>query len=243
MWALYRKEIRGFMVSLTGMLVMGIFLLMSALLLWVLPSGMNVIDNGYANLDGLFSLAPFLFLFLVPAVCMRSIAEEKKSGTLELLLSRPLSEFQIVLAKYLASFSLIVLAVLPVLLFYFSVYQLAYPVGNVDGGGFWGSFIGLLFLGASFTSIGLFSSAVTDNQIVAFLVAVIISLFFYMGFDSIMSFFGPFSLVVQNLGIGAHYSSISRGVIDTRDLIYFLSLITLFIFLATYSLARKKWSL
>ncbi len=174
---------------------------------------------------------------------MHSIAEEKKSGTLELLLSRPLSEFQIVLAKYLASFSLIVLAVLPALLFYFSVYQLAYPVGNVDSGGFWGSFIGLLFLGASFTAIGLFSSAVTDNQIVAFLVAVIVSLFLYLGFDSIMSFFGAFSLVVQNLGIEAHYSSISRGVIDTRDLIYFLSLISFFLFLATYSLARKKWSL
>jgi ABC-2 type transport system permease protein len=243
MWALYRKEIRGFMTSLTGMLVMGIFLLVSALLLWVLPSGMNVIENGYANLDGLFSLAPFLFLFLVPAVCMRSIAEEKKNGTLELLLSRPLSEFQIVLSKYLASFSLIVMAVLPTLFFYFSINQLAYPVGNVDSGGFWGSFIGLLFLGASFTAIGLFSSAITDNQIVAFLLAVLISLFFYLGFGSIMTFFGSFGLIVQNLGIEAHYSSMSRGVVDTRDLIYFLSLIALFIFMATYSLARKKWSL
>lgn len=241
MWALYKKEIRGFMVSLTGMLVMGIFLLTSALLLWILPTGMNIIDNGYANLDAMFELAPFLFLFLVPAVSMRSIAEERKSGTLELLLSRPLTEFQIVLAKYLAAFSLVVLAVLPTLLFYFSVSQLAYPVGNVDSGGFWGSFIGLLFLGATFTAIGLFGSAITDNQIVAFLVAVFLSLFFYLGFGSMVSFFGSFGLWVNNLGMEAHYSSMSRGVLDTRDLIYFLSLITLFIFMATYSVAQKKW--
>jgi len=241
MWALYKKEIRGFMVSLTGMLVMGIFLLTTALLLWILPTGMNIIDNGYANLDAMFELAPFLFLFLVPAVSMRSIAEERKSGTLELLLSRPLTEFQIVLAKYLAAFSLVVLAVLPTLLFYFSVSQLAYPVGNVDSGGFWGSFIGLLFLGATFTAIGLFGSAITDNQIVAFLVAVFLSLFFYLGFGAIMSFFGSFGLWVNNLGMEAHYSSMSRGVLDTRDLIYFLSLIAFFIFMATYSVAQKKW--
>ena len=241
MWALYKKEIRGFMVSLTGMLVMGIFLLTSALLLWILPTGMNIIDNGYANLDAMFELAPFLFLFLVPAVSMRSIAEERKSGTLELLLSRPLTEFQIVLAKYLAAFSLVVLAVLPTLLFYFSVSQLAYPVGNVDSGGFWGSFIGLLFLGAAFTAIGLFGSAITDNQIVAFLVAVFLSLFFYLGFGAIMSFFGSFGLWVNNLGMEAHYSSMSRGVLDTRDLIYFISLIAFFIFMATYSVAQKKW--
>ena len=241
MWALYKKEIRGFMVSLTGMLVMGIFLLTSALLLWILPTGMNIIDNGYANLDAMFELAPFLFLFLVPAVSMRSIAEERKSGTLELLLSRPLTEFQIVLAKYLAAFSLVVLAVLPTLLFYFSVSQLAYPVGNVDSGGFWGSFIGLLFLGATFTAIGLFGSAITDNQIVAFLVAVFLSLFFYLGFGSMVSFFGSFGLWVNNLGMEAHYSSMSRGVLDTRDLIYFLSLIAFFIFMATYSVAQKKW--
>jgi len=241
MWALYKKEIRGFMVSLTGMLVMGIFLLTSALLLWILPTGMNIIDNGYANLDAMFELAPFLFLFLVPAVSMRSIAEERKSGTLELLLSRPLTEFQIVLAKYLAAFSLVVLAVLPTLLFYFSVSQLAYPVGNVDSGGFWGSFIGLLFLGAAFTAIGLFGSAITDNQIVAFLVSVFLSLFFYLGFGAIMSFFGSFGLWVNNLGMEAHYSSMSRGVLDTRDLIYFISLIAFFIFMATYSVAQKKW--
>ncbi len=241
MWALYKKEIRGFMVSLTGMLVMGIFLITSALLLWILPTGMNIIDNGYANLDAMFELAPFLFLFLVPAVSMRSIAEERKSGTLELLLSRPLTEFQIVLAKYLAAFSLVVLAVLPTLLFYFSVSQLAYPVGNVDSGGFWGSFIGLLFLGAAFTAIGLFGSAITDNQIVAFLVAVFLSLFFYLGFGTIMSFFGSFGLWVNNLGMEAHYSSMSRGVLDTRDLIYFISLIAFFIFMATYSVAQKKW--
>ncbi len=242
MWALYFKEIRSFLSSLTGMVVIGIFLVVTALFLWVLPGNMNVIDNGYANLDGLFSIAPFVFLFLVPAISMRALAEEKKSGTLELLLTRPLSELQIVLAKYLANFTLVILAVLPTLIYYFSIYQLAYPVGNVDSGGFWGSFIGLLFLGAAFSAMGLFSSSITDNQIIAFLVAVILSAFFYLGFDLIMSFFGQFSLFIQDLGIESHYNSMSRGVIDSRDLIYFLSLIGLFIYLATYSLARRKWS-
>jgi len=242
MWALYLKEIRSFLTSLTGMVVIGIFLLVTALFLWVLPNGMNVTGSGYANLDGLFSIAPFVFLFLVPAISMRALAEEKKSGTLELLLTRPLSELQIVLAKYFANLTLVVLAVLPTLIYYFSIWQLAYPVGNVDSGGFWGSFTGLLFLGAAFAAIGLFCSSITDNQIVAFLSAVILSAFFYLGFDLIMSFFGTFSLWVQGFGIQAHYNSMSRGVIDSRDLIYFLSLIVLFIYLATYSLTRRKWS-
>ncbi len=242
MWSLYLKEVRSYLTSLTGMVVIGIFLLITALFLWILPGSLNVIDNGYANLDGLFSIAPFVFLFLVPAISMRAFAEEKKSGTIELLLTRPLSELQIVVAKYFANLSLVILAVLPTLIYYVSIYQLAYPAGNVDSGGFWGSFIGLLFLGAAFTAIGLFSSSITDNQIVAFLIAVILSAFFYLGFNLIMSFFGQFSMLIQDMGIQSHYASMSRGVIDTRDLIYFLSLIVLFIALATYSLTRRKWS-
>jgi len=242
MWALYQKEIRSFLVSLTGMLVIGFFLVITGLFIWVLPFGTNILDSGYANLDGLFLLAPFVFLFLVPAISMRSFAEEKKSGTLELLLTRPLSELQIVMAKYLATYTLVVLALLPTLIYYFSVQRLAYPVGNVDSGGFWGSFGGLLFLGAAFTAIGFFCSSLTDNQIVAFLLAVILSAFLYKGFELISPLFGEYSLLVQNLGMDAHYRSMSRGVIDTRDLIYFLSQIALFIYMTTYSLARRKWS-
>lgn len=241
MWALYKKEINSFLTSVTGFVVIGIFLLVTSLFLWVLPSGMNVLDNGYANLDGFFSLAPFVFLFLVPAVSMRSFSEEKGSGTIELLLSRPLSDLKIILAKFFAAFSLVLLALIPTITYYFSVYRLGYPVGNIDSGGFWGSFIGLVFLGGTFVSIGIFASSLTDNQVISFLLAVVISAFLYLGFESIYPLFGDFGYWVELLGISSHYASMSRGVIDSRDLIYFLSLITLFIYLTKYTLSRRKW--
>ncbi len=241
MGALYKKEILGFFSNITGWVVIGIFLTVTGLFLWVFPSGVNVLDNGYANLYGLFSLAPFVFLFLVPAVTMNSLAEEKRSGTLELLLIRPLSDTKVILAKYFAAFTLVVLSLLPTLIYYFSVGRLGFPVGDIDSGGFWGSFIGLLFLGAAFTAMGIFSSSLTDNPIMAFLVAVVLSAFVYMGFDFIASFFGSAVLFVQSLGISAHYSSMSRGVIDSRDVIYFLSLLLFFLYLSVYFLGRRKW--
>ena len=241
MWALYKKEINSFLTSVTGFVVVGIFLVVTSLFLWVLPSGMNVFENGYANLDGYFSLAPYVFLFLVPAVSMRSFSEEKKSGTIELLLTRPVSDLKIILAKYFAAFSLVVLALVPTLVYYFSVYQLGYPVGNIDSGAFWGSFIGLLFLGAMFVSIGIFISSLTDNQIVSFLITVLVSAFLYMGFEFVYPLFGNWGYWVEMLGISAHYTSMSRGVIDSRDLIYFLSLIIFFIYLTNFNLFRRKW--
>jgi len=241
MWTLYKKEILGFLSSITGWVVIGIFLTATGLFLWVLPSGLNIPDGGYANLNGLFSLAPFVFLFLVPAVTMNSLAEEKRSGTLELLLIRPLSGTKIITAKYLAAFTLVVLSLLPTLIYYFSVYRLGYPVGDIDTGGFWGSFIGLLFLGAAFVAMGIFASSLTNNPIVAFLTAVVISAFIYMGFDFISSFFGGAALFVQAFGISAHYASMSRGVIDSRDVIYFLSLILFFLYLSVSFLGRRKW--
>ncbi len=241
MWTLYKKEILGFLSSITGWVVIGIFLTVTGLFLWVLPSGLNILDDGYANLNGLFSLAPFVFLFLVPAVTMNSIAEEKRNGTLELLLIRPLSDTKIITAKYLAAFTLVVLSLLPTLIYYFSVYRLGYPVGDIDTGGFWGSFIGLLFLGAAFVAMGIFASSLTNNPIVAFLIAVVVSAFVYIGFDFISSFFGGAALFVQSFGIGAHYASMSRGVIDSRDVIYFLSLILFFLYLSVGFLGRRKW--
>ncbi len=241
MAALYKKEILGFLSTITGWVVIGIFLTVTGLFLWVFPSGVNVLDNGYANLYGLFSLAPFVFLFLVPAVTMNSLAEEKRTGTLELLLIRPLNDTRIVLAKYFAAFTLVVLALLPTLVYYFSVYHLGFPVGDIDSGGFWGSFIGLLFLGAAFTAIGIFSSSLTNNPIVSFLVAVVLSAFIYMGFDFLSPFFGEEAFFVQSFGISAHYASMSRGVIDSRDVIYFLSLISFFLFLSVSFLGRRKW--
>lgn len=243
MFSLFLKEIGSFLSSLLGYVVIITFLVVLGLFLWVFPSGFNILNYGYANVDGLFIIAPFVFLFLIPAVTMRSFSDEKKSGTIELLFTRPLSDLQIIFAKYFASFLLVVLALLPTLVYFFSVWQLGLPPGNLDAGGFWGSFIGLLFLGATFTSIGIFASAITDNQVVSFILAIVISAFAYLGFDLIYSFsmFGNFDLFIRSLGMSAHYSSISRGVIDTRDVVYFLSVISLFVFLTKFSLSKRKW--
>lgn len=243
MFSLFLKELSSFLSSLLGYVVIITFLVVLGLFLWVFPSDFNILNYGYANVDGLFIIAPFVFLFLIPAVTMRSFSDEKKSGTIELLFTRPLSDLQIIFAKYFASFLLVVLSLLPALVYYFSVWQLGLPPGNLDSGGFWGSFIGLLFLGAAFTSIGIFASAVTDNQVVSFILAIVISAFAYLGFDLIYSFsmFGNVDLFIRSLGISAHYSSISRGVIDTRDVVYFLSVISLFVFLTKFTLSKRKW--
>lgn len=243
MVSLFFKELRSFLSSLIGYIVIGVFLIITGLFLWVLPNDFNILDYGYANLDGLFILAPFVFLFLIPAVTMRSFADERKSGTDELLFTRPLSEIQIILAKYMASVSLVFLALIPTLIYYISVYQLGIPKGNIDSGSFFGSFIGLLFLGATFTSIGIFASSLSSNQLVAFVIAIVLSAFTYMGFEFIYSLelFGSVDLFIKALGISDHYGSISRGVIDTRDIVYFLSTIFLFLFLTKFSLSRMKW--
>ncbi len=243
MYALFKKEIGSFLSSLIGYLVMGVFLLITGLFLWVLPTDFNIPDYGYAGLDGLFILAPYVFLFLVPAITMRSFAEEQRLGTMEWLLTKPLTELQLVMGKFFAAFVLAILSLLPTLVYYFSVYRLGLPIGNLDSGGVVGSYIGLLFLSATFVAIGIFSSSITDNQLVAFILAVVLSGFMYIGFDLIysLSLFGPLDLMIQQLGIEAHYRSISRGVVDTRDLIYFLSLITLFLALTKLSVSSRKW--
>ncbi len=243
MWALFLKEIRSFLSSLTGYIVIIIFLVITGLFLWVIPSESNILDYGYANLDGLFIIGPFVFLFLVPAVTMRLFADERKSGTIELLFTRPLSDFQIIWAKYLAAIVLVLFSLIPTLIYYVTVYKLGIPPGNIDSGGFWGSFIGLFLLGAVFASIGIFASAVSDNPVVSFVLAVIISAFMYLGFEFIYSleWFGNIDLFIKSLGISDHYSSISRGVVDTRDLIYFFSVIGLFLFLTKFSLSVRKW--
>ncbi len=243
MFALLRKEISLFLSSLIGYMVITVFLLVNGLFLWVFASDFNILDFGYANLDGLFMVAPFVFLFLIPAITMRSFADENRTGTIEMLLTKPLTDLQIVLAKYFAGVLLVVFAVVPTFFYLFSVYQLGLPRGNLDMGGMWGSYIGLFFLGASFVSIGLFASSLTNNQIVAFIVAVFLSLIVYVGFDFIYSLdlFGSVDLFVMSLGINAHYTSMSRGVIDTRDVIYFISLIGIFILLTRLSLESRKW--
>jgi ABC-2 type transport system permease protein len=243
MIALFLKEIRSFLSSLIGYLVIAVFLLINGLFLWVFSTDFNILDFGYASLDGLFILAPFVFLFLVPAVTMRSFAEENRTGTMELLLTKPLTDIQIIAAKFLAGVTLVLFSLIPTLLYYITVYNLGLPSGNLDTGGIIGAYIGLFFLAASFVAIGLFSSSLTDNQIIAFILAVVMSGFMYIGFDFIfsLSWFGPVDLLIQQLGIEAHYKSISRGVIDTRDLIYFVSVIAFFLSLNKLSLSTRKW--
>ena len=243
MYALFKKEISNFLSSLIGIMVIVVFLLITGLFLWVFQSDFNVLNFGYANLDGLFILAPWVFLFLVPAVTMRSFAEENRTGTIEMLLTKPLSDWQIIFAKFLASVALVLLALIPTGVYYFSVYRLGFPMGNLDSGSILGSYIGLFLLSASFISIGIFCSAVTNNQILAFILSVFLCGFIYIGFEFIysLSLFGPIDLFIQRLGISAHYSSISRGVVDTRDILYFLSVIALFLSATKLVLASRKW--
>jgi ABC-2 type transport system permease protein len=211
--------------------------------MWVFPGEMNILDAGYANIDTLFVIAPWVFMFLVPAITMRSFADERKSGTIELLLTRPLSDLQIILAKYLAGITLVVLSLIPTLIYYISVHLLGNPVGNIDVGGMWGSYIGLLFLSSGFVAIGVFTSSITENQIIAFILAVFLCFFFYIGFDSIsnLALFGKVDALIIQLGIQEHYISMSRGVIDTRDVVYFLSLAAFFILLTKTVLESRKW--
>lgn len=241
MFALFKKEFSSFLNTLIGAIVLGGFVLVNGLFLWVFSAGYNILDNGYASIDGLFSIAPITFLFLIPAITMRLFAEEKKSGTLELLLTKPLTELQVVLGKYFAALALVFVALLPTLIWVVSVYLLGFPKGNIDLGGTWGSYIGLLFIGGAFAAIGVWASTVTDNQAAAFLIAVLLCAFFYLGFEFIAPFFGTAELFVQQLGANAHYLSLSRGVIDSRDVLFFLSVIVLFIALSRLSLQRRKW--
>lgn len=243
MLALLLKEINSFLSSLIGYIVIGLFLLAISLFMWVFPGNNNVIDAGYANIDTLFVMAPWVFMFLVPAITMRSFAEEKRTGTIETLLTRPLSDLQIIIAKFLAGFVLVLFSLIPTLIYYFSVNALGSPPGNIDSGGMWGSYIGLLFLGGGFVSIGVFSSSLSDNQIISFIIGVFLSFFCYLGFDSLASLelFGKVDSLILFLGINEHYISLSRGVIDSRDMVYFLSLIALFTILTKIVLESRKW--
>lgn len=244
MFSLTLKEINSFLNSLIGYIVIIVFLLTIGLFLWIFPgSSFSILESGYANLDPLFVLTPWVYLLLVPAITMRLFSEEKKTGTIELLLTKPLTEMQIVWAKYLAGVILVLFSLLPTLIYYYSVSSISLPAGNIDSGAIWGSYIGLLLLGASFVAIGLFASSLADNQVVAFIIAFFFCLFFYKGFEAIAALFGmgKVSTLVFGLGINAHYLSLSRGVVDTRDIIYFLSVILFFLFLTRFITESRKW--
>ncbi|HEY0245966.1 MAG TPA: gliding motility-associated ABC transporter permease subunit GldF, partial [Mucilaginibacter sp.] len=239
MFTILKKEITSYLSSLVAYVTIGVFLLVLGLFLWVFPDS-SILDYGYAGLDSLFNTAPYLFMFLVPAITMRSLAEERKEGTFELLLTRPLTDWQIVSGKYLANVVLVLFALVPTLVYYYSVATLGTPQGNIDTGGVTGSYIGLFLLGASFAAIGLFASSVTKNQIIAFTIAVFLCFFFYSGFDSLSGLLSLQNLGLQELGITEHYQSVSRGVLDTRDLVYFILLSGLFICLTLFVLLNQR---
>jgi len=243
MWALFNKEISGFFSSLTGYLVIVVFLLLNSLFMWIVPGQFNVIGNGYASMDSLFAIAPWVFLFLVPAITMRMFSEEKRTGTLDLLYTRPVSELQIIIAKFLASWALVLFSLLPTLIYFWSVSRLGSPPGNLDMGGTWGSYIGLLFLGGIYAAIGIFASSLTGNQIVAFIIAVFLSFLMYLGFEFLSGIAesGSTVFMISRLGISYHYNSISRGVIDSRDMLYFAGVILLFIVSTRTVLQSNKW--
>lgn len=242
MWAIFKKDFGTFWYSLLGYIVVLIFLIGTGVFIWLIPET-SVLEQGFANLDPLFNMGPYLLLFLVPAVTMKSFAEEFKTGTVEFLFTKPISYLDIILGKYLACVALIFISVLPTLIYFASVYALGNPVGNIDSAGFSGSFVGLLLLGAVFGSIGIFSSSLTDNQILSFVLALVFSFLFYQGFDLLAGIpeKGQLSVWLSQLGVQAHYESFSKGLLDSRDLFYFFAVITLFLLGTKLRLESRTW--
>ncbi len=240
MKAILFREIKSFFGSPIGYMVIAIFLLLNGLFLWVFDGDFNIMNSGFADMSPFFTLAPWILIFLIPAVTMRSFSDERKQGTLELLLTKPISIREIVTGKFLGSFLLIVLAILPTFIYVWILQGLGLPEGNVDMGSTMGSYFGLLFLISSYTSIGIFTSTLSENQIVAFILAVFLCFLLYFGFDGIAHYFGDFENFIASFGMDKHFKSMSRGVIDTRDIIYFLSVSVLFSSMTIYKLNTLK---
>lgn len=234
MKALYFKEIKSFLSSIIGYIFILIYLIASGLFHWIISMNTNLLEGTEADLIPFFNLSPVIFLILIPAITMRSIAEERRTGTIELLFTHPISDFKILMAKYLAGVTLLIIAIMPTFLYYISMHYLGNPVGVIDDGATFTSYMGLVMLGSAFVAIGIFASAVTSSQIVAFIIAMFLSWIFYDGLTLLGSYnlMGKFDYIIQYMGMSFHYDSIKRGVIDTSDLIYFGSLIAVFIFAA-----------
>ena len=237
MFAILKKELNSFFATPIGYLVIGVFLVMNGLFLWVFKGNFNVLDAGFADINNFFFIAPWFFLFLIPAITMRSFSDEFRLGTIEILKTKPITDFQIVFGKYLGALALIILALIPTLIYVYSIDKLGGEIGHIDAGSTFGSYLGLLFLASTYTSIGLFTSTLSNNQIVAFILAVLICFMLFYGFEAL----AEFNLIdgIQDFGMKAHFDSISRGVIDTRDLIYFISISIFFLFLTQSKLEQE----
>jgi ABC-2 type transport system permease protein len=241
MKSLLIREIKSFFGSPIGYLVIALFLLINGLFLWVFEGEYNILNSGFADLTPFFTISPWILLFLIPAVTMRSFSDEKKQGTIELLLTKPLSIWQIVSGKFWGSFLLIVIAIIPTLIYVYAISSLGLPEGNIDMGSTLGSYFGLLFLIASYTAIGIFTSTLSENQIVAFILSMFLCFVFYFGFEGISNIIKTQSDTISQLGMNFHYKSLSRGVIDTRDVLYFVSITILFLSITVYKLKSIKY--
>ena len=238
MIAILKKEFNSFFASPIAYLVIGVFLLINGLLLFLFKDDFNILNAGFADLNSFFFVTPWVFIFLIPAITMKSFADEFNNGTIELLKTKPISNWQIVLGKFWAALLLVVLALIPTFTYVHTVYQLGNPIGNIDFGATIGSYIGLLFLAATYTAIGLFTSTLSKNQIVAFILGVFSTFFLFYGFDAISNSFDN-NLTIQQIGINEHFKSISRGIIDTRDLVYFISVTIFFLFITKTRLENE----
>jgi ABC-2 type transport system permease protein len=241
MLAVFRKEINSFFSSLTAYIVMAVFLTAVGLLMWVFPDT-NILNYGYADMGTFFNLTPFVLLFLIPAITMRALAEEVRNGTIELLLTKPLSTWGLVLGKFWASLALAIVTLLPTLLYYYSIYQLGNPVGNVDSAQIFGSYIGLALLCAVFVAVGMWTSSLSDNQIVAFVLGVFISFLLYNGIGAIakLDFWGPLAYPLSWISLDEQYADLGRGLIDSRNVIYLFSVTILFLWLTHFRVTAKR---
>ncbi|WP_370398492.1 gliding motility-associated ABC transporter permease subunit GldF [Tenacibaculum dicentrarchi] len=239
MYPILKKEIISFFSSPIAYLVIGVFLLINGLFLWVFKDDFNILNAGFSDISSFFYLTPWLFLFLIPAITMKSFADEFNSGTIELLRTKPLTDWHIILGKFSASLLLVCIALLPTLIYVYTVYILGNPIGNLDIGITIGAYLGVLFLAATYTAIGLFTSTLSKNQIVAFILSVFISFILFYGFDSLSSSFGNSGYTLQQFGMYEHFKSISRGVVDTRDIIYFISLTFFFLLMTKQQLKNE----
>jgi ABC-2 type transport system permease protein len=235
------KEFNSFLNSLIAYVVIGVFLTGMGLLMWVFPET-SILDYGYADMETLFSLGPYVFIFLIPAITMRSFAEERKSGTMELL-TKPLTDWDIVLGKFFACFLLVLFALLPTVIYYFSVSALGNPAGNIDTPGVIGSYIGLALLAGVFCSVGIVASSITSNQIVSFILAAFLCFIVFSGFESIstLNVWSENSLLIKQFGILYHYDALSKGLIDSRDVIYFISVGGLMLLISKIILSARSW--
>ena len=242
MISLFRKEVASYLNSLIAYVVISVFLTGIGLLMWVFPQT-NVLDYGFADMQTLFGLGPYVFMFLIPAITMRLFAEEKKSGTMELLFTRPLSDFQIIFGKYFSALFLVIFALVPTAIYYYSIYQLGNPVGNLDSAGIMGSYVGLILLGGLFTALGVLASSVTENQIVAFILGAFLCFLVYDGIESLsgLDFWGTASYNIEQLGAVYHYNALSRGLLDSRDIVYFVSVSLAVLLLTQLVIGSRKW--